>query len=59
MNRPQEMQVFKDKSPAHTQIELEGQSSYDRDRDDLARLGKKQVLKVCVPSLPSPSSNSG
>ncbi|KAI4170852.1 MAG: hypothetical protein LQ348_007033 [Seirophora lacunosa] len=45
MNRPQEMQVFKDKSPAHTQIELEGQSSYDRDRDDLARLGKKQVLK--------------
>ncbi|KAL8843163.1 MAG: hypothetical protein Q9176_002116 [Flavoplaca citrina] len=35
------------KSPEHTQIELEHQSSYDRDRDELARLGKKQVLKVC------------
>ncbi|KAL8750575.1 MAG: hypothetical protein Q9199_006981 [Rusavskia elegans] len=34
------------KSPEHTQIELEHQSSYDRDRDELARLGKKQVLKV-------------
>ncbi|KAI4109309.1 MAG: hypothetical protein LQ339_001809 [Xanthoria mediterranea] len=33
------------KSPEHTQIELEQQSSYDRDRDELARLGKKQVLK--------------
>ncbi|KAL8783597.1 MAG: hypothetical protein Q9213_004526 [Squamulea squamosa] len=33
------------KSPGHTQIELENQSSYDRDRDELARLGKKQVLK--------------
>ncbi|KAI4267972.1 MAG: hypothetical protein L6R38_008013 [Xanthoria sp. 2 TBL-2021] len=33
------------KSPEHTQIELEHQSSYDRDRDELARLGKKQVLK--------------
>ncbi|KAL8832483.1 MAG: hypothetical protein Q9170_004854 [Blastenia crenularia] len=41
----QEMQIFSDKSPEHTQIEIEGQSSYDRDRDDLARLGKKQVLK--------------
>ncbi|KAL8649563.1 MAG: hypothetical protein Q9210_004327 [Variospora velana] len=45
MNRPQEMQVFNDKTPEQTQIEVEGQSSYDRDRDDLARLGKKQVLK--------------
>ena len=36
------------KSPDQTQIELEGQSSYDRDRDELARLGKKQVLKVRV-----------
>ena len=34
------------KTPEHTQIELEHQSSYDRDRDELARLGKKQVLKV-------------
>ena len=34
------------KSPEHTQIELEHQSSYDSDRDELARLGKKQVLKV-------------
>ncbi|KAL9000336.1 MAG: hypothetical protein Q9169_001053 [Polycauliona sp. 2 TL-2023] len=33
------------KSPEHTQIELEHQSSYDRDRDELARLGKRQVLK--------------
>ncbi|KAL8668430.1 MAG: hypothetical protein Q9168_006936 [Polycauliona sp. 1 TL-2023] len=33
------------KTPEHTQIELEHQSSYDRDRDELARLGKKQVLK--------------
>ncbi|KAL8770840.1 MAG: hypothetical protein Q9209_003491 [Squamulea sp. 1 TL-2023] len=33
------------KSPEHTQIELKNQSSYDRDRDELARLGKKQVLK--------------
>lgn len=47
MDRPQEMQILNDdKSPMNTQIEVEGQSSYDRDRDDLARLGKKQVLKV-------------
>ncbi|KAL8752452.1 MAG: hypothetical protein Q9184_005731 [Pyrenodesmia sp. 2 TL-2023] len=39
------MQSLDDKSLEHTQIETEGQSSYDRDRDDLARLGKKQVLK--------------
>lgn len=26
--------------------ELEARSSYDKDQDDLARLGKKQVLKV-------------
>lgn len=26
--------------------ELEARSSYDRDQDELARLGKKQVLKV-------------
>ncbi|KAI4187236.1 MAG: hypothetical protein L6R41_002954 [Letrouitia leprolyta] len=46
MDRPQEMQILNDdKSPMNTQIEVEGQSSYDRDRDDLARLGKKQVLK--------------
>ncbi|KAL8802941.1 MAG: hypothetical protein Q9182_003491 [Xanthomendoza sp. 2 TL-2023] len=44
----QEMDIPKDdiqKSPDHAQMELEGQSSYDRDRDELARLGKKQVLK--------------
>lgn len=46
MNGPQEMQIFTDKSPEHTQVEIEGQSSYDHDRDDLARLGKRQVLKV-------------
>lgn len=46
MTRPEEMQIFSDKSPEHTQIEIEGQSSYDRDRGELARLGKKQVLKV-------------
>ncbi|KAL8695665.1 MAG: hypothetical protein Q9224_003252 [Gallowayella concinna] len=45
----QEMQILKDgthKSPDHTQMELEGHSSYDRDREELARLGKKQVLKL-------------
>ncbi|KAL9599546.1 MAG: hypothetical protein Q9219_003790 [cf. Caloplaca sp. 3 TL-2023] len=45
MDGHQEMQIFNDKTPEHTQIEIEGQSSYDRDRDELARLGKKQVLK--------------
>lgn len=46
----QEMQIFNNgpqKGPDHTQVEVEGQSSYDRDREELARLGKKQVLKVC------------
>lgn len=27
--------------------DVEAHSSYDRDQDELARLGKKQVLKVC------------
>lgn len=27
--------------------DAEAHSSYDRDQDELARLGKKQVLKVC------------
>lgn len=27
--------------------ELEARSSYDKDQDELARVGKKQVLKVC------------
>ncbi|KAL9018590.1 MAG: hypothetical protein Q9185_004106 [Variospora sp. 1 TL-2023] len=45
MNHPQEMQVFNDKAPEQTQIEVQGLSSYDRDQYDLARLGKKQVLK--------------
>lgn len=49
MNHPQEMQVFNDKTPEQTQIEVQGLSSYDRDQYDLARLGKKQVLKVCIP----------
>ncbi|KAI4137931.1 MAG: hypothetical protein LQ341_004905 [Variospora aurantia] len=46
MNHPQEMQVFNDKTPEQTQIEVQGLSSYDRDQYDLARLGKKQVLKM-------------
>lgn len=54
MDRLQEMQILDGKSPEHTQIEIEGPSSYDRDRDELARLGKKQVLKVSNP--PSPLS---
>ncbi|KAL8726983.1 MAG: hypothetical protein Q9166_006346 [cf. Caloplaca sp. 2 TL-2023] len=48
MTAPHELQIFHNdthKSPDHTQFEVEGPSSYDRDRDELARLGKKQVLK--------------
>ncbi|KAL8900184.1 MAG: hypothetical protein Q9207_005820 [Kuettlingeria erythrocarpa] len=45
MNNPQETPSLDDNGPEHTQLEIEDQSSYDRDRDDLARLGKKQVLK--------------
>lgn len=33
-------------SPDLGPSELEARSSYDRDQDELARLGKKQVLKV-------------
>ncbi|KAL8811645.1 MAG: hypothetical protein Q9223_007490 [Gallowayella weberi] len=43
------MHILKDdrnKSSDHAQMELEGQSAYDRDREELARLGKKQVLKA-------------
>ena len=53
MKGHQEMQIFNDKTPEHTQIEVEGQSTSDRDRDELARLGKKQVLKVRAQILTS------
>ncbi|KAL8866154.1 MAG: hypothetical protein Q9174_006465 [Haloplaca sp. 1 TL-2023] len=45
---PGTQEVFNDTSnecPEHGQTELEPQTSYDRDQDELARLGKKQVLK--------------
>lgn len=35
--------------------ELEARSSYDKDQDELARVGKKQVLKVrLMPGQSSP-----
>lgn len=44
-------QEIKSPSPVHIlripgPSELEARSSYDKDQDELARVGKKQVLKV-------------
>lgn len=50
MEAPRELQALESVCVAkglEADFTIKPQSSYDRDRDELARLGKKQVLKVC------------
>lgn len=46
MESTQELKTLTAVARSSGPSELEAHSSYDRDQDQLARLGKKQVLKV-------------